>query len=119
MSVFLLCAFAAAPTRSTPEAFKLMQEGVVPTSEVPAFADCLLDGFDRSHFMPTNVAARQQRRSDGYRVETLVDGRLILMSADVFEDGRVQLFEAKAAKWVNTSGERKVFAQCLEALSKS
>ena len=110
----LLSACVSGRSLSEPEKFKLLREGQVPVSSVSAFADCLLDGFDKAHFVLTNSTARTQRRSDSYRVETLSGGRLLKISVDVFDDGRVQLFEAKAAALVNTSGERDAFEKCLE-----
>jgi hypothetical protein len=110
----LLSACAAGPTRNEPEKFNTLYEGKISPSNATVFAECLLDGFDKSHFMLTNATSRQQRRTDSFRVETLAGGRLILVSADVFDDGRVQLLEAKAASLVNTSGERDAFLGCLD-----
>ena len=108
-----LSACAAGPTRLDPSRFFLVQEGRVPPTSSQAFADCLLDGFDKAHFMFTNVTSRQQRRYDSYRVESLAGGSLLIVSADVFDDGRVQLLEAKAGALINTSGERDAFGRCL------
>lgn len=108
----LISACAAGPTRDEPKKFNLVRTGVVRSGDGQAFADCLLDGFDKAHFALTNVSSRQQRRTDGYRVESLAGGHLIAVSADVFDDGRVQLFEAKASALVSTSGERRAFDLC-------
>ena len=110
---FLLSA-CAGPTRLNTEAFKLLQEGRVTPQSSHAFADCLLDGFDKAHFMLTDATIRQQRRSDSYRVESLAGGRILFVSADVFDDGRVQLFESTSAGLINTSGERESFGRCLK-----
>ena len=68
-----------------------------------------------AHFLMTNVESRQTRRTDGYRVETY--NRVgILVSADIFDDGRVELFEAKAAALINATGERDSFKKCLDGL---
>ena len=115
--LLLLSACAAGPTRAEPEKFTLMHEGRISPPNVTAFAECLLDGFDKSHFMLTNSTSRQQRRTDSFRVETFAGGRLLMISADVFDDGRVLLLEAKAAALVNTSGERETFARCLDRYS--
>lgn len=96
----------------------MLQEGAVRQGETQAFADCLLDGFDKSHFMLTSVTARQQRRVDSYRIETLSGGRLLLVSADVFDDGRTRLLESKAAAAVNTVGEREAYSACLAKFSR-
>lgn len=113
VGAWLLSACAAGPTRTDPDAFVVLSEGRVAPSAVQAFADCLLDAFGTAHSMLTNVTSRQSRRSDSYRVETLAGGRLLVVSVDAFDDGRVVLNEAKAARFVDTSGEREAFKQCL------
>ena len=110
----LLSGCAAAPTRAEPDKFKLLGQAQIPRTNVGAFAECLLDGFDKAHFMLTNSTARQQRRTDSFRVETLVGGRILITSADVFDDGRVMLYEANSAMLINTSGEREAFARCVD-----
>lgn len=111
--VLLFSACSAAPTRDDASAFKLLQEGKVQPKSTQVFADCLLDGFDKAHYMLTNSTSRQQRRSDSYRVETLGGGRMITVSADVFDDGRVLLHESRSAALINTTGQRDAFQKCL------
>ncbi len=111
--VLLFSACTAAPTREDASAFKLLLEGKVLPKSSQAFADCLLDGFDKAHFRLTSVSSRQQRRSDSYRVESLAGGRVIVISADIFDDGRVLLHESTAAALINTTGERDSFEKCL------
>ncbi len=112
---FLLAGCVAAPTRSEPDEFKSLQRGRVPATNVAAFTDCLMDGFGSAHFSLTNVSTRQQRRADGYRVETETSG-ILLVSADIFESGLVELFESSAAALINTVGEREAFSKCLARL---
>lgn len=78
-----------------------------------AFADCLLDGFDKAHSMFSNNTSRQQRRADSYRVDSLAGGRILIVSADIFDDGRVLLHESTSAALINTTGERDAFQKCL------
>ncbi len=111
--VMLLAGCVSAPLRSDVSAFALLQSGQIAPSSVQAFADCVLDGFNDSHYIITNITVRQQRRSDGFRVETLTHSA-ILISADVLFDGKVALFESRAAALIDTSGERKAFAVCIE-----
>ena len=108
----LLAGCVAAPTRSDPGAFRSLQSGRVPMGSVSAFTDCLMDGFGSAHYALTNAVARQQRRSDGYRVETTTNGG-VLVSADVLDTGHVELFESSASALINTAGEREAFARCL------
>jgi hypothetical protein len=77
-----------------------------------------MDGFDASSLMLTNVSVRQQRRAERYRVETLTHSS-VLLSADVFDNGRVELYESSAAALINLSGERKAFADCLSRFRKT
>ncbi|PTR16959.1 hypothetical protein C8R31_101112 [Nitrosospira sp. Nsp2] len=108
----LLAACVTAPTRSDSGAFKLTQHGEIPTSSTQPFTDCLMDGFDASSTMLTNVSIRQQRRTERYRVEVLTHSS-VLLSADVFDNGRVELYESSTAALINLSKERKAFADCL------
>jgi len=52
-----------------------------------------MDGFDASSTILANVSVRQQRRADRYRVEVLTHSS-VLVSADVFDSGRVQQLHA-------------------------
>ncbi|MEO7686319.1 MAG: hypothetical protein ABIS13_05110 [Nitrosospira sp.] len=63
--------------------------------------------------MLTNVSVRQQRRTERYRVEVLTYSS-VLLSADVFDNGRAELYESSAAALVNLSRERKAFSDCLD-----
>jgi hypothetical protein len=110
--ISLLTACVAAPTRSDPGAFALTQSGQIPASNTQPFTDCLMDGFDSSSAILTNVSVRQQRRTERYRVEVLTHSS-VLLSADVFDNGRVELYESSTAALINLSGERKAFADCL------
>jgi len=74
--------------------------------------DCLLDAFGRAHWALTNTRVSQQRRTEGARVETYT-GNMLLVSADVMDDGKVSLTEMSTAKFINTQGERAGFAACL------
>lgn len=75
-----------------------------------------MDGFGTAHSAMANITTRQQRRVDGYRVES-VTGATILISADVKDDGRVMLFESIAAAFIDTSGEQRAFPDCLKRFS--
>jgi hypothetical protein len=115
---FLVCLMTAcvtAPPRSSQNAFKLIQEGRIPVKNTQAFTDCLMDGFDAASFVLTTAGVRQQRRVEGYRVEVITNSA-VLISADVFDNGYVKLFESEVAVLVPTTEERNVFAGCLERL---
>ena len=42
------------------------------------------------------------------------NGRILLISVDVLNTGHVELWEGSSAALINTSGERNVFASCLD-----
>lgn len=73
-----------------------------------------MDGFQTAHPL-THMNVRQQRRSNGFRVESFagMGSGMLMMSADVLDDGHVELWESDAAALINTRGERSVFAACL------
>jgi hypothetical protein len=108
----------AAPTRtSDPSAFTLLQRGEVESSKVQAFLGCLTDGFTDAHPFLATLSTRQQRRSTGYRIETVSEG-VANVSANVGDDGQVAIFESRTAVLINTSGERQAFARCLDQYGK-
>lgn len=113
LASLLLTGCMSTPNRSDVDAFFVLKEGRVDPKNVQVFASCLLDGFDKSHLILTDVTHRQQRRADSFRVESLAGGTILIISADVFDDGRVVLNESKSATLINTSGQRKTFENCL------
>jgi hypothetical protein len=120
LSVTLAVGFVtgcAGPTRSSdPAAFTLLQSGQIQSTEIAAFTDCVMDGFNDANgniFWRTSV--RQQKRADGFRVETFDESSTsLMMSADVLNNGRVSLHESVTAALVNTSKEREAFSKCLK-----
>ena len=114
-SLFVLSACIKMPTRANTEDFKIIQKGRIAPADVLMFTDCVMDGFEKSHFILTQFNVRQSRRSTGYRVDSCAGGTShILMSADIFDDGRVALWESSAAVLIDTKGERKAFSECLK-----
>ncbi len=102
----------AAPTRDQAEEFKLMGSGQVPIAKLGVFSDCMIDGFDKAHTTPSAFRARQVRRATMTRVESMMENS-IAMSADIHDDGRVELYESSIAALLNLSGEKEAFASCL------
>ncbi|MEQ1622772.1 MAG: hypothetical protein ABL919_15305, partial [Methylococcales bacterium] len=89
----------------------------ISPTDVPAFVDCVMDGFSRLNLALTTASSKQTKRTDGYRVETYSNNRLIV-SADVLNSGNVELFEQKAAHGLfdvwSTNGELTTFDRCLK-----
>lgn len=118
ISLGLLAGCSAAPTRQDVEEFESLMTGSIPPSSVLDFASCLHDGFSQSHAILSDIDTKQQMRSDGYRVETFAGGRILVISADVLNNGHVELWESSAAALINTSGEREAFKLCLDEYMK-
>lgn len=110
----LLTGCSSAPTRQDISEFESLVVGDIPPSSVLEFVSCLHDGFSQAHAILTDIDTKQQKRSDGYRVETYSGGRILLMSADVLNNGHVELWESSAAALINTSGELTTFKSCLD-----
>ncbi|MBZ2207197.1 hypothetical protein [Massilia soli] len=106
-------------TRADAKHFKSLASARIPSAAVPAFADCVLDGFQAGQPLLATTNVRQQRRSAGFRVETFAGhgSGMIIVSADIEDDGSVQLWESDAAMLLSTRGEREAFSQCLKQAS--
>lgn len=105
---------ACATNRDTPSDYERINSGKVPSSSVSFFRDCVSDKFrDRVAGIGVTWLNRQQRRSDGYRVELVSQDTGALISADIFEDGRVELFETTYLVRIRLQDEREGFARCL------
>ena len=104
------------PARKDIDAFKLMFTGHVNTRDIPRFSDCILDGFNSlegRRMSPRDV--RQQQRSTGSRIETLVAaGDILFVSIDIHNDGLVELYETTAAPLNSKEPEHNIFFICLE-----
>jgi hypothetical protein len=100
------------PQRSDVQSWEVVGSGKIRPEDNGLFMECVMDGFDRSHFTMTNISVRQQRRSDGYRIESMVNSA-VLMSADILDNGNVSLSESVSAGLTDTRGERNAFATCL------
>lgn len=109
----------AGATRTDTAKFEILNSGQIAPQDVPKFVDCLNDGFNSSHWGLTNYEVRQSTRADGYRVETYT-GTLnyLIISADIFINGKVVLLESESAALINTKGEKQVFEQCLIKFAK-
>lgn len=95
-----------------PETFEIIKVGQIDPSRVQAVSDCIHDGFAGSHGVLTNFTFRMNRRAGGYRIETTAGGTIVLVSADVMDDGVIELRESKGAALINTKGERDAFNMC-------
>jgi hypothetical protein len=110
----IILASCTAPTRTDIDNFFVVSAGNISAEKVPYFVDCLNDGFNKAHWGLTNFEVRQSTRATGYRIETYTGSlNYLMVSADVFNDGKVVLNESSAASLINTKSEKEVFANCL------
>lgn len=72
-----------------------------------------MDQFQLAHTI-SQANVRQQRRSEGYRIESYAGAgsAIAIVSVDIMDDGRAELFESDAAALINTKGEREGFEYC-------
>lgn len=113
--ITLLTGCVTPTTRLDVDEFELINKGTVDTKSVLLFVDCLSDRFNAAHYLLTNIEVRQSQRAAGYRVETYTGTQnFLIISADIFNDGRVELYESSSAALINTKGEREAFNQCLK-----
>lgn len=105
---------ACAGNRNVVGDFNSINKGHIEQSKILEFVECVSDHFkDRQTGIDTFFFNRQQRRSDGYRIELVSTTLGLVISADVFEDGRVELFETSGLIRVRLRNEREGFAFCL------
>lgn len=105
---------ACAGSRDVVGDFVSINRGQIPKTKVLEFVECVSDHFRDRSIGLERMLNRQQRRSNGYRVELVNTGVGPLLSADIFENGHVELFEWSKAGLISTGDERKGFALCLE-----
>ena len=91
--------------RAPEDTFFSVQAAQIPTAKLGLFTDCLMDGL---------VTVRQFRRTDRTRIEVTDNPASIFLSADIFDDGRVEFFESTYGALVPTRKERAAFAACVK-----
>lgn len=106
---------ACAGNRNAAGDFISINKGQIDKTKVLEFVDCVGDAFHDRSIGLERMLNRQQRRSNGYRVELVNTGVGLLLSADINDDGSVELFRwSMPAGSMLTGDERKGFASCLE-----
>lgn len=92
-------------------AFKVRAAGQIDAAKVPVFMDCVLDAFVEEQ-RRANALVYQFKRSTGYRLDLKTD-KFLLLSADIYDDGRTQLLEGPAAGLIPTGAEIARYEQCV------
>jgi hypothetical protein len=115
----ILTGCATVKTREDVDAFPLKAKGQVDQMSRQRFIDCVTDGFRKSHGAYANVITAQEQRADVLRVENYAGGRILLISVDIFADGKTELFESTSAALINTDAEIGAFKACLIKFGKT
>lgn len=116
----LLAAMAAffvgcATNRDEPGAYEKVSAGAISVSNLSRFRDCVSDSFkDRTAGLGVMFMNRWQRRHEGYRIELVGNETGPLLSADIFDDGRYELYETTRFVRIRVQDERERFAQCVD-----
>lgn len=93
------------------DAFKFRAAGQIDTGKLPQFMDCVLDTFVEEQ-RRVNALVYQWKRSTGYRIDLKTD-KFLLLSADIYDDGRTQLLEGPAAGMLPTGAEIERYERCV------
>lgn len=98
-------------------------EARIATGKQLAFSDCVMDGFDRAHFVKligAPIVPRQYKRADGYKIDAIAyDSGAIVASVEIFDSGDVRFIETAVSLAHNTSGERETISDCLKKFQRS
>ncbi len=111
--IVLSACVKGATTRLDPQSYNLIQEGTILPQSGLAFSVCLLDGFDGFRGF-----SRQTRRTNSYRVDLMgMGGSSVMLSADIFDDGKIKFFESTSSI-LSTTEPQDVFKSCLSKYAK-
>ena len=76
----------------------------------------MTDGFTAVTHLGQPLDLRQSRRSNGYRIDLYaINAPVLLLSADLMDDGTAELHESAKASMTNLSGEYAAFDACIKA----
>ncbi len=106
------------PTRADGLRFKLIQQNSILPQSGLEFSFCLFDGWDGYKGF-----SRQLRRPDSYRIDIIGgEGSIMIASADIFDDGKVQLLlnrDVDGSSILDYTKYSDVFTSCLMQNKKS
>ena len=106
------------PIRSDVEDFPSKLVRQVSPTDIPAFSDCVQDGFlELEKMWPSPRQVRQERRALGLRIDTRGAANTVLfVSVDILNSGHVELYETGhlPLRLISKQPERDVFAACLK-----
>ena len=104
-----------ATSREVPGDYELVSTAKIPASALPGFMDCVNNTFrDRTIGLGVTLTNRQQQRSSMTRIE-LVSGEWgAVLSADIHQDGKVELYETTLPVRSRTEDEKAGYASCLQ-----
>ena len=114
MTLFVI-GCTSAPTRvSNPEKFNLLKTGEVKKENMMNFKDCLIKGFEVKNRIAYNVKTRLKHRPDGYRIDSVGGDLYLLLSVDLFNSGKTQLYRAQNSELTDLSQQIHSYDNCLD-----
>lgn len=104
-----------ASNRDQPEDYDLISTTQIPAAALPAFTDCATDAFrERMLGLMSRLTGRQQSRTNMTRVDLVHSDFGVILSADIFKDGKVQLYESKSHFGLFVDEEKDRFSACVK-----
>ena len=111
----LICSCAG--SRNVKGDFEVIETGKIPKEDIPKFVDCVSHVFqDRTLGLGVDMRSRHQQRSDKYLIELVVTEKGIQLSADIYNDGRVALYDRVGFFHNNVRYEDEIngFSNCVK-----
>lgn len=117
VAALLALSGCSAPTQvGNPEAFKVVRSGSFLPSKVQTVVECVTDGFTVVTHLGQPFDLRQSRRANGYRIDLYaINSPVLLLSADLLDNGAAELRESFKASMTSLTGEYAAFDACLKA----
>lgn len=104
---------ACATNRGNPDDYERVSSGTFDQAKIQQFADCANDAFsDRTIGLGVVLFNREQRRTGMRRIELVGNEVGPMLSADIWDDGRYELYEITYPVRFRVQGERSKFDQC-------
>lgn len=114
LAIFALCLAGCTTNRGNTEDYEIVTSGQVAVGSMERFRDCVSDSFaDRTFGLGINLFNRMQVRGNMWRVELVNSDTGPMLSADIYSDGRYELYRVKTWAAQNRLGdEHQAFAAC-------
>lgn len=111
--VLVLAGCVSPRVRGVDGDYSQIASGKVQVVNLPVFRDCVSDAFHDRRFVGVQFKNRQTRRADHLRIELVDEDLGPLLSADIYDDGRVELFEINVFAKYRHKDATEGFNRCL------